>query len=121
MPKLGISMPKMGISTRAPKTRSHRRSSRKTLAKGSASASMTSALFSRTRQRLLGLLFGQPDRRFFANELISLTGSGSGAVRRELQRLTESGLVNATKEGTRRYFQANQAAPLFSRSCEASC
>ena len=62
---------------------------------------------------MLGLLFGQPDRRFFANELIDLTGSGSGAVQRELQRLTGSGLVTATKEGSRRYFQANAAAPLF--------
>lgn len=62
---------------------------------------------------MLGLLFGQPERRFFANELIDLTGSGSGAVQRELQRLTGSGLVTATKEGSRRYFQANAVAPLF--------
>lgn len=74
---------------------------------------MASALFSVTQQRMLGLLFGQPDRRFFANELIGLTGSGSGAVQRELQRLTDSALVIATREGNRRYFQANQSAPVF--------
>jgi predicted nucleotidyltransferase len=74
---------------------------------------LAGALFSLTQQRMLGLLFGQCDRRFFANELIDLTGSGSGAVQRELERLTSSGLVTAMKEGGRRYFQANAAAPLF--------
>jgi predicted nucleotidyltransferase len=59
------------------------------------------------------LLFGQPDRRFFANELIELTRSGSGAVQRELRRLIDSGLITATSEGSRRYFQANAAAPIF--------
>lgn len=62
---------------------------------------------------MFGLLFGQPERRFYANELIELTGSGSGAVQRELQRLTNSGLVTATREASRRYFQANSAAPIF--------
>ena len=66
-----------------------------------------------TQRRILGFLFGQPDRRFYANELIELTRSGSGAVQRELQRLTDSGLVTATSEGGRRYFQANAAAPIF--------
>lgn len=81
--------------------------------KPDSSPGLAGALFSTTQQRILGLLFGQPDRRFFANELIDLTGSGSGAVQRELQRLTGSGLVTSTKEGSRRYFIANAAAPLF--------
>ena len=32
--------------------------------------SIADALFARTRQRLLALLFGQPSRSFFATELI---------------------------------------------------
>jgi predicted nucleotidyltransferase len=79
-----------------------------------ASIGMASALFSTTQQRMFGLLFGQPNRRFYANELITLTRSGSGAVQRELQRLTGAGLVTSTNEGSRRYFQANVAAPVFS-------
>ena len=39
-------------------------------------------------------LFGQPNRSFFATELIALMGSGSGAVQRELERLSESGLLS---------------------------
>jgi predicted nucleotidyltransferase len=71
------------------------------------------ALFSRTQQRTLGFLFGQPDRSFYGNELIALTGSGSGAIQRELRRLADSGLVTVTATGGRTYYRANQRAPLF--------
>lgn len=45
------------------------------------------ALFTKTQQRVLGVLFGQPDRSFYAKEIIGLAASGSGAVQRELARL----------------------------------
>ena len=63
--------------------------------------SLADALFTTTQQRMLALLFGQPSRSFFATELIELTGSGSGAVQRELKRLASSGLVNVTRIGNR--------------------
>ena len=44
--------------------------------------SLADALFSTTQQRVLGLLFGQPDRSYYATELIGLVGAGSGAVQR---------------------------------------
>ncbi|MGA7181150.1 MAG: hypothetical protein WBX11_16410 [Thiobacillaceae bacterium] len=45
---------------------------------------LADALFTGTQQRVLGLIFGQPGRSFYATELIGLAGSGSGAVQREL-------------------------------------
>jgi len=75
--------------------------------------SLGDALYTQTQQRVLALLFGQPGRSFFFNELIKLTGSGSGAVQRELQRLTDSGLVNSTRLGNQRHFQANSQSPIF--------
>ena len=75
--------------------------------------SIADALFTRTRQRLLALLFGQPSRSFFATELIRLTGSGSGAVQRELERLSSSGLVNVSLVGKRKHYQANPESPVF--------
>jgi predicted nucleotidyltransferase len=75
--------------------------------------SLASALFTTTQQRVLGLLFGQAERSFFATELISLAGSGSGAVQRELQRLAESGLVTVTRLGNQKHYQANRSAPIF--------
>jgi predicted nucleotidyltransferase len=71
------------------------------------------ALFTNTQQRVLGLLFGQPERSFFANEVITLAGSGSGAVQRELARLESSGLVTVQRIGNQKHFQANRASPIF--------
>lgn len=71
------------------------------------------ALFSTTQQRVLALLFGQPERSFFTNELIGLVGAGSGAVQREVKRLVESGLVTVTRLGSQKHYQANPATPIY--------
>jgi len=74
---------------------------------------MSEALFSRTQQRVLALVFGQPDRQYGIVELIKLADSGSGAVQRELARLHESGLVTMTQIGATKRYQANRSAPIF--------
>lgn len=76
-------------------------------------ASLADALFTTTQQRVLGLLFGQPDRSFYPTEIIGRTGAGSGAVQRELKRLEQSGLVTVRDVGTQRHYQANPGSPLF--------
>jgi DNA-binding MarR family transcriptional regulator len=75
--------------------------------------SLPDALFTATQQKVLGLLFGQPDRSFYASEIIEIAGIGSGAVQRELKRLEESGLVNTQQIGNRKHYQANRATPIF--------
>ncbi len=65
------------------------------------------------QQRVLGLLFTQPDRRFQSAELIRLANSGTGAVHRLATRLAEAGLITVTKEGAQKYYQANKASPIF--------
>jgi len=74
---------------------------------------MADALFTSTQQRVLGFLFGQPDRSFFVTELVALVDSGRGAVQRELERLADSGLVVVTKVGNQKHYQANKDSPLF--------
>jgi predicted nucleotidyltransferase len=76
-------------------------------------SAMADALFTSTQQRVLGFLFGQPDRSFFVTELVALVDSGRGAVQRELERLAESGLVVVTKVGNQKHYQANKDSPLF--------
>lgn len=71
------------------------------------------ALFSSTQQRLLALLFGQPERSFYARELIALTESGSGAVQRELAKLVQGGLLAVTSIGNQKHYQANSKSPVF--------
>ena len=75
--------------------------------------SIADALFTTTQQRVLALLFGQPSRSFFATELIELTGSGSGAVQREIKRLVSSGLVDVRRIGRQNHYQANPGSPVF--------
>lgn len=71
------------------------------------------ALFSGTRQRVLGLLFSKPDKRFYTNEILRWAGMGRGTVMRELERLTLSGILQMSREGNLCYYQANQASPVF--------
>lgn len=75
--------------------------------------SLADALFSTSQQRVLGLLFGQPDRSFYARELIKLAAGGTGAVQRELARLERSGLVLASRVGSQKHYRANPDSPLF--------
>ena len=71
------------------------------------------ALFTRTQQRVLGLLYGNPARSFYSNEIVRLSGVGIGTVHRELARLHASGLVTAGRIGNQKHYQANRAAPVF--------
>ena len=79
--------------------------------------SLADALFSGTQQRVLAWLFGQPERSFYATELIGLAGAGSGAVQRELARLAQSGLVTARAVGNQKHYQANPEAPIYAELC----
>lgn len=74
---------------------------------------LSELLFSRTRARLLGLLYGQPERSFYMTELFRLAGVGRGAVQRELARLVSGGLVTVHDRGNQRIYQANRDAPVF--------
>lgn len=108
MPEMGMLMP----------TRSSRPTRRKAASdRTDVSTSLADALFTTTQQRVLALLFGQPSRSFFASELIALTGSGSGAVQRELKRLTASGLVTVKRIGKQKHYQANANCPVFEELC----
>jgi predicted nucleotidyltransferase len=71
------------------------------------------ALFTKTQQRVLAILFGTPDRSFYLNEIVRLSGVGNGAVHRELSRLLACGLLSAGLIGNQKHFQANRSAPIF--------
>jgi len=93
-------MPILGTKSGSPRSRRKR--------------SLADALFTKTQQRVLGVLFGRPERSVYASELIRDAGTGSGAAQRELARLEESGLVVARRIGHQKHYQANPASPLFS-------
>lgn len=74
---------------------------------------LAGALFTPVQQRVLGLLFGQPERRFQSGEIIRLAGSGTGAVHRQLLRLAAAGLVTAVRDGNQKHYQARIDSPIF--------
>jgi predicted nucleotidyltransferase len=74
---------------------------------------LADALFTPVQQRVLGLLFGQPDRRFQSAELIRLAKGGVGAVHRQLGRLAETDLVTVTRSGNQKHYQARRDSPVF--------
>lgn len=75
--------------------------------------SLSDAIFSGRQARLFRWLFGQPERSFFLNELLRLTGLGSASLQQELKRLTGAGVVLSTRRGNLREFKANPASPLY--------
>jgi len=75
--------------------------------------SLVDALFPRVRQRVLGLLYGNPERSFFSNEIVALAQSGTGAVQRELASLAGAGLLTVSSQGNQKHYKANTAAPVF--------
>lgn len=70
-------------------------------------------LFGKTRAKLLGLLYGQPDRSYYLTELFRMASVGRGAVQRELARLESLGLVTVRNRGNQKLFQANTQTPVF--------
>ncbi len=71
------------------------------------------ALFTKTQQRVLAVLFGQPERSFYANEIIALAGVGSGSVQRELAKLAGAALITVKAIGNQKHYQANHDTPIF--------
>jgi predicted nucleotidyltransferase len=70
-------------------------------------------LFGKTQRKVLGLLFGNPERSYYTNEIVRFAGAGIGAVQRELQRLERTGLVVTSKVGVQKHYQANLQAPIY--------
>lgn len=93
-------MPKMG---RMPRTHRER----------TADSGLAHALFSRVQQRVLSILFSHHERSFHSSEIIRLANSGSGAVQRELERLSAAGIVSISYSGNRKQYRANRASPIF--------
>ena len=71
------------------------------------------ALFPGTRKKILRLFFGQPERSYTISELIDLADAGSGAVQREVERLTASGLLKADSVGRQKRYRANPDSPIY--------
>lgn len=75
--------------------------------------SIADALFTKTQQRVLGLLYGRPGRSFYLREIMRIANVGRGSVKRELDKLVQAGLVTWEPRGNQEHFQANPENPVF--------
>jgi predicted nucleotidyltransferase len=71
------------------------------------------ALFTTTQQKVLGLLYTQPDKTFYTNEIIRLTGMGVATIKRELDRMLGAGIIRMIKIGNQHHYQANPECPIY--------
>lgn len=76
-------------------------------------SNLSNALFSRVQARVLGIFFRHPDQTFQLTEVLAKADSGRGAVQRELEKLTDVGIVSIIPFGNRKLYQVNRESPIF--------
>ena len=74
---------------------------------------LSDALFTETQQKVLGLLYGQPQRSFYTNEILRLTGMGVATIKRELDRMLAAGILSMTRICNQHHYQANPQCPVY--------
>jgi len=70
-------------------------------------------LLPEVRKKVLALLLGNPDKRWYLRDIERRTNLAIGTVRRELTGLTKAEIITKTKDGNRTYYQANTGCPFF--------
>lgn len=96
-PKMGFIVPKLGLCVGV----------------GMHVTTISDALFTKTQQRVLGLLYARPTESFYTNEIVRWADMGRGTIRRELERLVSSGLLVVSREGNQHHYQANPNNPIY--------
>ena len=71
------------------------------------------ALFTTTQQKVLGLLYVQPNRSFYMKEILRLTSMGVATIKRELDRMLAAGILSMTRIGNQHHYQANPECPIY--------
>lgn len=74
---------------------------------------ISDALFTKTQQRVLGLLYGKPEQSFYTNEIVRWADMGRGTIRRELDRLVSAGLLVVSRTGNQHHYRANIQNPIY--------
>jgi predicted nucleotidyltransferase len=70
-------------------------------------------LFGQTRGGVLALLYGHSGQTFYMRQISREIGASVGAVQRELETLSNIGLIERSDSGHQVYFHANRAHPVF--------
>ena len=68
---------------------------------------LSATLFGKTRLAVLSMLFSHADEAYYLRYIARSTGAGLGALQRELNKLTDSGIILRMVRGKQVYYQAN--------------
>ena len=74
---------------------------------------LSMALFGKTKRALLTLFFSNPEESFYLRQIARITAAGQGSVQRELEKLTEAGIIERLEKGRQVYFRAKRNCPIF--------
>jgi len=67
---------------------------------------------SKVKRKLLVLFFTNPENKFYIRELSRKTDEETNAVRRELQKLENAGILFSRMEGNLKYYAVNRKCPI---------
>jgi predicted nucleotidyltransferase len=75
---------------------------------------MLNSLLSKSKRKILGLLFSNPERSFYLREIMRMTGVSQGTLHRELKPLVADGILISEKKGNQVHYSVNRENPIFS-------
>jgi DNA-binding transcriptional ArsR family regulator len=75
--------------------------------------SLQDFMISRVRVQIMELFFNQPSEMYFVREITRQTHEEINAVRRELDRMLEAGILKSEERGNRLYYYVNKNYTFF--------
>jgi predicted nucleotidyltransferase len=77
------------------------------------SSQILNALFPAVRQQILAATLLSPEKSWYLSALAAHLGTSPSSLQRELEALTESGILQRTQDGRRTYYKAGTASPVY--------
>lgn len=74
---------------------------------------MINSLISKTKRKILALVFLNQDRQFYLREIMRHTGVSQGTLHRELQPLVRDGILTSEVRGKQVFYSVNRYSPIY--------
>lgn len=74
---------------------------------------LADALFNKTKQTVLGILFSQPDRKLHLREIARIANLTASTIQKELALLSQVGILNKEYQGNQTIYSPNKESPIY--------
>jgi len=71
------------------------------------------SLFSKTKQKILALLFLHPEKQYYLREMVRHTGVSQGTLHRELKSLLNDGILLSERRNNQIFYSVNTSGPIY--------